>query len=121
MRRRLPTAFVPTAFEMVCNNYNALVFGFVPSDAIFSVVVYPRHVSVAFLQGAGLPDRDGLLEGSGTRVRHIRVGDVAELDRPAIKALVAAALDDAIVPMPRSGRRAVVIRSVSAKQRPRRP
>lgn len=120
MQRRLPTAI-----EMVYDNYNALVFGFVPSerpsDAIFSVAVYPRYVSVFFLQGAGLPDPEGLLQGSGSQVRHLRVGDVADLERPAVTALVAAALDDAVVPMPRGGRGTVIIRSISAKRRARAP
>ena len=66
MRARLPGAV-----EMVYDNYNALVIGFGPneraSDAIFSIVLYPRWVSLFFLQGAGLPDPRRLLKGSGTR------------------------------------------------------
>lgn len=120
LRRRLPAAV-----EMVYDNYNALVFGFAPSerpsDALFSVVVYPRCVSLFFLQGAGLPDPEGLLIGSGTLVRHIRVDGMADLNRRGIDTLIAAALHDAIVPMPRSGRGSVIVRSVSARQRPRRP
>jgi Domain of unknown function (DU1801) len=120
MRRRLPTAF-----EMVYDNYNALVFGFGPSErpseAIFSIAVYPRYVTVFFLQGATLPDPDHVLNGSGKQVRQLRIGDVADLEKPAVKAIVARALEHADEPMPSTGRGAVIIRAVSAKQRPRRP
>jgi hypothetical protein len=59
----------PTAFELVYDNYNALAIGFAPmersSDAIFSIAVYPKWVSLLFLQAKGLPDPDNLLKGSG--------------------------------------------------------
>jgi hypothetical protein len=55
MRKRLPGAA-----EIVYDNYNALAIGFGPNEkssfAIFSVVLYPRWVSLFFLQGAKLPD-----------------------------------------------------------------
>ena len=35
----------------------------------------PRWVTLCFLQGAGLPDPDGLLRGGGSRVRHVRLHD----------------------------------------------
>jgi hypothetical protein len=61
--------------EIVYDNYNALAIGFGPSDkaseAIFSIAVFPRWVSLFFLQGAKLPDPDGLLKGTGTKARHI--------------------------------------------------
>jgi len=46
---------VPNAIEMVYDNYNALVVGFCPgmrpSEAILSIVVMPRWVTLCFLQG----------------------------------------------------------------------
>src|SRR3989442_2039236 len=80
-------ALVPGAVEMVYDNYNALVIGFGPSEraseAILSVVLYPRWVSVCFLQGAHLPDPHGLLRGSGNQARNIRLAGPATLDEPA--------------------------------------
>src|SRR6516162_1811158 len=68
MRARLPGAI-----QMVYDNYCARVIGFSPterpSDAIFSVVLYPRWVTLCFLQGAEVPDRHGLLKGKGNIVR----------------------------------------------------
>jgi len=62
---------------------------------------------------------DKLLQGSGNQTRFIRLENAAVLDSPEVKSLVAAALADA-KPMPKSGRGELIIRSVSAKQRPRK-
>lgn len=120
MRKRLPGAV-----ELVYDNYNALAIGFGPteraSDAIFSIAVYPRWVSLFLLQGARVPDPQKILKGNGKQVRHLVLEEAAQLDTPAIQALIARALESAPTSLPRSGRRRIVIKSVSAKQRPRRP
>jgi hypothetical protein len=121
---------VPGAIEMVYDNYNWLVIGFGPSErpseAIFSIVLPPNAVTLCFLQGAGLPDPAGLLRGSGNVVRNIRlftggVKDAKVLDEPEVLNLINVALNRAKVPMPAKGRTKLIIRAVSAKQRPRRP
>ncbi|MSU48025.1 MAG: DUF1801 domain-containing protein [Opitutus sp.] len=120
MRRRLPNAV-----EMVYDNYNFLVFGFGPteraSEAILSVAVYARGVTLCFLHGATLPDPEKCLQGSGKRVRHVKLPTATTLDEPAIQSLIAAALVHAPVPLTASTRRRLIIKSISAKQRPRRP
>ena len=119
MRKRLPGAV-----ELVYDNYNALAIGFGPteraSEAILSIAVYPRWVSLFFLRGAGLRDPQKLLKGSGKQVRHIVLDDVRLLDEPAVRALVSQALEAAAKPLDAKARRRIVIKSVSAKQRPRR-
>jgi hypothetical protein len=118
---------VPGAVQLVYDNYNALVIGFCPSEraseGVLSIVIYPRYVSVAFLQAvpSRLPDPAGLLQGSGKLVRHIRLEAAADLDRPEVVQLVRAACVKAKVPIGDGGRRQLIIRSVSPKQRPRRP
>lgn len=116
---------VPGATIMVYDNYNALAIGFGPteraSDAVLSLAVYPRWVSLFFLQGAILPDPGRLLAGSGKKARHRVLPDVEELDRPAVRSLIAAALERARVPIDPAGAGRLVIKSVSATQRPRRP
>lgn len=121
---------VPGAIEMVYDNYNWLVIGFSPSErpseAIFSIVLPPRHVTLCFLQGAGLPDPAGLLRGSGNMVRNIRLYTSGEkdekvLDDPEVLSLINVALNRSKVPMPAKAQRKLIIKSVSAKQRPRRP
>src|SRR6516164_5365307 len=84
MRKRYPTAL-----EIVYDNYNALAIGFGPteraSEAVFSIAVFPRWVSLFFLQGARLADPHGLLKGAGKKARHIVLEDASILDKPAVR------------------------------------
>jgi hypothetical protein len=77
-------------------------------------------VTLFFLTGKGLPDPDKLLKGDGVRVRHVVLESAATLDSPAIQALMKAALERSD-PIPSRQRRHLIIKSISAKQRPRRP
>jgi hypothetical protein len=118
-------AAVPGAHELVYDNYNALVIGFCPNDrasaAIFSIAVYARKINLFFLQGAELPDPDGVLTGEGKVVRRISLDKRTTLDRPAVRRAIALALDMARVPIDPKQPRRLEIRSVAAKQLPRRP
>jgi hypothetical protein len=120
MRARLPGAT-----ELVYDTYNALAIGFGPSekasDAIFSIVLYPRYVTLFFLQGVHVPDPKQLLQGSGNVVRRIKLELATDLDKPAIRELMAAALTSAKRAIDRTAPGGLVIKSISAKQRPRRP
>ncbi len=116
---------LPTAFCLVYDNYNALAVGFGPderaSNAILSIAFYPKWISLFFLQGAGLDDPSAVLKGSGTVVRHVVLDELADMNRPAIRALIDQALSCAKVPLAKSGAGPLIIKSVSAKQRPRQP
>ena len=117
---------LPGAVEFVYDNSYALVIGFGPnerpSDAWFSIVMYPRHVSICFLQGALLDDPERLLQGSGNQVRHIRLlPDASVLQRPGIRALMTKAVKASDAPWDRKQPRKLLIRAVSANPRPRRP
>jgi hypothetical protein len=115
----------PTAIELVYDNYNALAIGFGPSEktsqAIFSIAVFPRWVSLFFLQGKQLPDPEGILQGSGNVARHIRLPSAGRLDELSVKNLMEEATARAAVPFSAEGTRRLIIKSISAKQRPRRP
>jgi hypothetical protein len=115
----------PGSLELVYDNYNALAIGFSPTeragDGIFSIAIFPRHPSLFFLQGAKLPDPTGRLCGSGNVVRHIVVEDVSLFDEPDVRKLFAVALARAKVPLDPKQPRRMIIKSISGKQRPRRP
>jgi hypothetical protein len=114
----------PTALELVYDNYNALAIGFGPSEraseAIFSIALFPRWVSLFFLQGAGLSDPNKIMQGSGNVARHIRLPSASTLDEPAVRALMREAVANAKVQFDPSGMHRLIIKSISAKQRPRR-
>lgn len=109
MRRLLPGAT-----ELVYDKKNSLVIGFCSSDrastAINSLATYTKWINLFFFDGDSLPDPERLLKGTGAMVRSIRLSDAAELDRPAIKALVAAAAANAEPPLVRTARRTIVLR-----------
>jgi hypothetical protein len=114
----------PTANELVWDNYNFFVIGYSPterpSDAIVSMAARAHGVGLCFIHGARLPDPKKVLLGSGHQTRFIRIDSIQVLQRPEVEALVAAAIAQARVRFPTDGRGRLIIRSVSAKQRPRR-
>jgi hypothetical protein len=123
-RAKLRTRF-PDAVELVYDNYNFLVIGYGPSDraseAIVSLAAHARGVNLCFLQrGPELPDPGAILRGDGKVVRNVALSSPDDLDRPDVAALVDAALGLAKAPMDSSSGAELIIRSVSAKQRPRR-
>jgi hypothetical protein len=64
-------------------------------DAAFAYVnVFKAHVNVGFFHGSEMPDPAGLLEGSGRRMRHVKLKPGAALDSVALRALVEAAYAD---------------------------
>lgn len=115
----------PTALELVYDNYNALAIGYSPSEkaseAIFSIALYPKWVSFFFLQARGLSDPEHLLKGSGSVCKHIVLQSPEDLNGPAIKDLMEQALEIAKVPFAAKGEPRLIIKSVSANQRPRQP
>jgi len=120
MRKRLPGAIL-----LVYDNYNALAIGFGTgervSDVWFSIAIYPRWVSLFFFGTLPLKDPQKLLKGIGKTTRHIVLTDgAATLDQPGVRALIEQALMKAGQPFKAGGGR-IVIKSISAKQRPRRP
>ena len=115
---------LPGAFELVYDNYNALALAFGPSertaDVILSIALYPRWVSLFFARGAKLGDPSGILRGSGKLFRHVVLQPVGVLDSVPVRALIKAAVNTHPVSLGRC-RGETIIKSVSAKQRPRRP
>jgi hypothetical protein len=119
MRKRLRGAQ-----ELVYDNYNALAIGFSPTDrtseVVFSVAVYPRWISLFFFNATKLKDPKKLLKGSGTQARHIVLtGGAKTLADAEVSALMDQALK--LAPLDPQQKRRLIIKSISAKQRPRRP
>ena len=119
VRKRLPTAN-----ELVYDYYTFFVIGYSPTDhptdGIVAIAARPDGVRLYLMQGPQLPDPKKLLLGSGKQTRFIRVEAASQLAHPDVEALISAAIDQARVPLPSKGRGRLVIRSVSAKRRPRR-
>jgi hypothetical protein len=64
-------------------------------DAPFGYVnAFKAHANVGFFHGATLADPAGLLEGTGKRMRHVKLRPGKELDDDALRDLIAAAYAD---------------------------
>jgi hypothetical protein len=124
MRKRLPGAV-----ELIYDNYNALAVGFSHVDKVratpFSIALYPRWVTLFFLHGAALPDPKGLLQGQGSTVRSIRIDNAkalaAILADEDVDNLFTAALLHAGWKLDSRAKGRMIVKSISSKQRPRRP
>jgi hypothetical protein len=93
--RGLVQEAVPNAFEVIY--HGALCYG---TDARLSTVkvyisFHTSHVNLGFYFGTTLPDKDGLLEGEGTRMRHIKIRCREDIQRGPFQKLVKAALEQA--------------------------
>jgi hypothetical protein len=123
VRRALRRRF-PAATELVYDNYNFFVIGYGPterpSDCIVSLTASANGVGLCFIRGASLRDPKKILLGAGSQTRFIRLPSADVLARPEVASLLSAAVAHSKAPMPATGRGKLIIRSVSAKQRPRR-
>ena len=115
----------PTANELVYDYGFSLVIAYSPTEqgieGIFSISARADDgVSLYFTNGPKLPDPKKLLMGSAKLVRFIPVETASRLKHPDVEALIAAAIDQAGVPLPTKGRGRLVMRTFAGKQLPRR-
>jgi hypothetical protein len=119
VRKRLPTAN-----ELVYDNYNFFVIGYSSteraSDCIISLASNAHGVTLFFYYGARLPDPAKILQGGGNQVRSIRMESAATLKRPEVEALLREAVAYGKNPPAETGRGRTIVKAISAKQRPRR-
>ena len=120
LRKRLPTAH-----EVVYEYNDFFVISYSPNergyDGVFAIRAGSNGVRLYLNRGKGLPDPEKLLQGSGTQTRWIHPESASTLVRPAVVCLIDEAIARNRVPFAHTGRGPVVIRSVSAKKRQRRP
>ena len=58
-------------------------------DAAFAYVnAFSGHAAVGFFNGSALPDPAGLLEGTGKRMRHVKLRPGLHIDEKALGALI---------------------------------
>ena len=64
-------------------------------EAAFAYVdAFKAHVNVGFFHGSDLPDPNGILEGTGKHMRHVKVRPDTEENGEALSALIEAAYFD---------------------------
>ncbi len=86
---------MPGAIEVVRPGRNNITFarGDRMAEWVYYVSPFKSHVNLGFLRGTEMPDPEGLMEGTGMLLRHVKIRSAADLARPALRALVAVARD----------------------------
>lgn len=85
----------PEATEVVRLGDRAATYGLGPkkmSEGYVYLMPHASWVNLGFYKGADLPDPGGLLEGTGKKLRHVKIRDAAEVDDQGIRTLIQAAL-----------------------------
>ena len=122
--RRELRKLLPSANELVYDNYNFFVIGYCasekPSSCIVSLAAAANGIGLSFYNGASLEDPEQLLHGEGKQNRFVRLPKAEVLHAPGVAALIQQAIAQSKVPLAGHGKGDTVIRSVSLKQRPRR-
>ena len=85
----------PAACEVVRLGDRAATYGVGPRkmiDGYAYLMPHARWVNLGFYLGAELPDPARLLEGTGARLRHVKLRSLDAARRPAVRALLTAAI-----------------------------
>jgi hypothetical protein len=123
--RRKLRARVPRGFELVYDNYNGVGIGYGAthkySAPVVSLVAFPRWVTLFFLFGGTLGDPNGLLQGTGRRVRSMRLESADVIDDPRVGALLEQALRRDEAAFAAAPRLSTYVQLVARSRRPRAP
>ncbi len=93
--RDVVIATYSSASEMVDPPSNIIVYGTSPkyADLVCAIALFDHHINLMFRQGTSLPDPAGLLTGTGKRARHVRIENIADIQRPEVRELILAAVN----------------------------
>jgi hypothetical protein len=83
---------MPDVVEQVDFGNGLLAFGrsMAMRDLLFAIIPHKSHVNLQLADGADLPNADGSIEGTGKRIRHVKVRSVEAASSPAVRNAIAA-------------------------------
>ncbi len=84
------------ACEVVRLGDRAATYGVGPRkmlDGYAYILPHKKWVNLGFYQGVDLTDPAGLLEGTGAKMRHVKIRSVDDADQPEVQALIRRAVD----------------------------
>lgn len=85
---------MPHVVEVVWLNQRISGYGVGPkkmSEQFCYIALFKNRINLGFYYGADLPDPQNLLDGSGIKLRHIKISRQEQLENSALKELVVAA------------------------------
>ena len=95
--RKLIIDFYPEVVEVPWPKQKIIGYGVGPkkmSEHFCYIGAFSEHVNLGFYYGAHLPDPQGLLEGTGKKLRHVKVREVEEVAQPALDQLLQSSLEE---------------------------
>jgi hypothetical protein len=85
---------IPGAIEKVETGHKLINYG--SGDRMAEQICYiaplKSTVNLGFFQGTRLPDPEGLLEGTGKLLRHVKIRRVEDVEKPGLRELIRAAV-----------------------------
>jgi hypothetical protein len=87
----------PQTVEVVRLGDRAATYGTGPRkmiDGYAYIMPHQNWINLGFYQGASLPDPAGLLEGTGKKLRHVKVRSLAEAEQPELRELIETAMTE---------------------------
>ena len=118
--RKLILEEAPEASEFVYEVYtiaNHFTFTERPGDAFVFTTTHANWVNLGFNFGSLLPDPESLLLGEGKWIRHVRIVDVTDLQRPGVRELVRSAIAQAERPEANAGVPRITVRRAQSVQK----
>jgi hypothetical protein len=81
---------MPDVVEQVDFGNGLLAFGRSRAmrDLLFAIIPHKSHVNLQLADGVDLPNPDGLIEGTGKRIRHVKVRSVEMAGSAAIRVVI---------------------------------
>lgn len=90
----------PNTNELIYDNYNALAFGWSPTDkagdVFCSIAMFSTHLNFGFNRGSEIPDKKNILIGNGSLYRYIRIKDKHDFPEEDIKNLLYYAYENSL-------------------------
>ncbi len=85
---------LPDAWECPYPKMNVIRYGTSAKmcDLVFYIAPHVHYVNLGFMQGTTLPDPERLLEGTGKRLRHIKIRSLADIESPHLITLLHSAV-----------------------------
>jgi hypothetical protein len=116
----------PDTNELIYDNYNAVAFGWSPTDkagdVFCSIALAKDHVNFGFNRGVDFPDRQKVLVGNGNQYRFIRIREKEDFPAEYMKLLLEMAYENSISrmkPQKKVIKGETIVKSISpVKRRP---
>jgi len=92
--REVILSVMPTATEKVYPGWKVIQYGTAADmKSVFAAISPQRErVNLGLANGVDLPDPDGLLEGDGKAIRHVKLTSPEAAGAPAVRELIRGAL-----------------------------